>query len=221
MGIAPGVVGHQPFGVDAARCEPRERAADERGDGLGFLVVEQLDVGHARVVINDRVRERGTDPRALSHPVAAALRAIAGDAMPGPLEPCLAGSVHVQQISGTPSLIAASGVPRAALSAGRPRRRSTFHTVECGCPVAPATSRGPQPVRTRASQIRSCASASSSRGLRCGALERSNAHPPDRSSSAVASSRRCHHRSPESARTAPQVRAWRYRARSSGPSFEP
>jgi arsenate reductase (thioredoxin) len=57
-------------------------------------------------------------------------------------------------------------------------------------PVAPATRRGPQPVLRRQSQIRSCNSSASSRGERCGRLERSSnaltCRPP--------SSQRCHQR---------------------------
>ena len=81
VGVAPGVVGHQPFGVDAVGLEPAPAPGQERGDGRCVLVGEQLDVGQAGVVVDDRVREVVADAGAVGHPVAAALRAIAGDAM--------------------------------------------------------------------------------------------------------------------------------------------
>jgi hypothetical protein len=71
-----------------------------------------------------------------------------------------------------------------------PARLSTFHTVECAKPVAPATKRGPQPVLRRHAQIVRSDSGASRRGERCGRLERSNnalaCRPP--------STQRCHHR---------------------------
>jgi len=71
-----------------------------------------------------------------------------------------------------------------------PARLSTFQTVECAKPVAPATRRGPQPVLRRQPQISSCSSRASSRGERRGRLERSGSavgsRPP--------SNQRCHPR---------------------------
>ena len=75
-----------------------------------------------------------------------------------------------------------------------PARLSTFHTVEWQKPVAPATSRGPQPVLLRQAQIASANSGASCLGERCGRLERSNRHDNDARPSAVASSQRCHQR---------------------------
>jgi hypothetical protein len=67
-------------------------------------------------------------------------------------------------------------------------RRNTFQTVECSKPVAPATSRGPQPVRRRHSQITSSSSGASCWGERCGRLERPNKHDSVRRASSLASS---------------------------------
>ena len=65
--------------------------------------------------------------------------------------------------------------------AGReiPSRRSARQTVACACPVSPAISLGPQPLRRRAAQIRSCSSPGKSRGDRCGRDERSSRHASD------------------------------------------
>src|SRR5947199_406320 len=51
-----------------------------------------------------------------------------------------------------------------------PARRSTFQTVECAKPVAPATNLGPQPVCRRPSQI-ACSSCGASRLGGGGGLE--------------------------------------------------
>jgi hypothetical protein len=73
-------------------------------------------------------------------------------------------------------------------------RLSTFQTVECAKPVAPATSRGPQPVRRRHAQITASTSGASCRGERCGRLQRSTRHDHERRASSPASSQRCHQR---------------------------
>jgi hypothetical protein len=75
-----------------------------------------------------------------------------------------------------------------------PARLSTFHTVECAKPVVPATSRGPQPVLRRQSQIASASSGASCRGERSGLLERSNRHDSVARASSLAPSQRCHQR---------------------------
>src|SRR5262249_13161639 len=71
-----------------------------------------------------------------------------------------------------------------------PARLSTFQTVEWAKPVAPATSRGPQPVARRQLQMRSSSSGASRRGEWAGRLERSRSasapRPPP--------SQRCHQR---------------------------
>jgi hypothetical protein len=74
-----------------------------------------------------------------------------------------------------------------------PARRSVRQTVACGCPVSPATSRGPQPVRRRTRQIRSCSGADKSRGCRCGLDDRSSRHASVRRCSSVAADQRRHH----------------------------
>ena len=75
-----------------------------------------------------------------------------------------------------------------------PARLSTFQTVEWAKPVAAATSRGPQPVCRRQVQIRSCTSGTSSRGLRCGLLERSPKQARVARACSLASRHRCHQR---------------------------
>jgi hypothetical protein len=66
----------------------------------------------------------------------------------------------------------------ASLTAGAlremPARLSTFQTAECAQPVAPATSRGPQPVSRRQAQIRSASSGASCCGELRGRRERSS-----------------------------------------------
>ena len=74
-----------------------------------------------------------------------------------------------------------------------PARLSVRQTVACGCPVSPAISRGPQPERRLAAQIRSCSTAGSSRGIRCGRDERSSRQASERRCSTVASDQRRHH----------------------------
>jgi hypothetical protein len=76
----------------------------------------------------------------------------------------------------------------------RPARLSTFQTVEWQKPVAPATSRGPQPVFCRQAQIASASSGASCRGERRGRLERSSRHDSVERASALASRQRCHQR---------------------------
>jgi len=85
---------------------------------------------------------------------------------------------------------------RVPLAAGReiPARRRTFRTVEWAKPVAPATSRGPQPVCTRQSQIARSASGASCLGLRAGRLERSSKQERLRRSAALACRQRFHQR---------------------------
>src|SRR5579863_60742 len=91
--------------------EPRQRASDERGDGRCALVLEQLDVRQSGMVVDDRVRVVVADPRSVGHPVAAALRAIASDAMPRTLKPRITGCVHVQQVPRARPLVAARLFP--------------------------------------------------------------------------------------------------------------
>ncbi len=55
LGVDPGVVGHQSRCGDAVLSVPGERAFGEGHDGGVALVVVELDVGQARVVVDDRV----------------------------------------------------------------------------------------------------------------------------------------------------------------------
>src|SRR3954470_16892841 len=75
-----------------------------------------------------------------------------------------------------------------------PARRKTFQTVEWAKPVAPPTSRGPQPVARRHAQIISASSGANCRGERPGRLERSHRHDSVVRASALASRQRCHQR---------------------------
>jgi hypothetical protein len=43
VGVAPGAIGHDPAGADAAGGEPREGAVGERGDGGGLLVASAAE----------------------------------------------------------------------------------------------------------------------------------------------------------------------------------
>ena len=101
--------GHAPW------CSNQSRALDERRDGLGALVVVELDVGQSRVVVDDGVSEVIAPPSPGRHPVAAALGAVAGDGVPGPLKARIARGVHVQQIAGAGPLVAVGRLLRAAL----------------------------------------------------------------------------------------------------------
>src|SRR5437762_1757409 len=74
--VAEAVVGHQALGDDPVLGEEGERALDERGYRLGFLVVVELDVGEPRVVVDDRVRVVVADPRLWAHPAMAGVRAV-------------------------------------------------------------------------------------------------------------------------------------------------
>jgi hypothetical protein len=82
------------------------RALEEAGDGGGAFVVMQFDVGQPRAVVDDRVGVIVADAGVGMHPVAVALRAIAGGAMSGPTEARVAADVHVQQIARTRQLVA-------------------------------------------------------------------------------------------------------------------
>ncbi len=56
VAVAPGVVGHDPFDVvDAVGGEVVDGAGEERGAGVGLLVVVDLGVGEAAVVIDEGV----------------------------------------------------------------------------------------------------------------------------------------------------------------------
>ena len=66
--------------------------------------------------------------------------------------------------------------------------------VECATPVCATSSRGPQPVRSRALQTRRSMSAGVWGGQDRGRLERPNAHAPDASSPSEAAKRLSFHR---------------------------
>ena len=70
LDVAEAVIRHQPFRDDALTFEEGERSFDEGGDGLGSLVVVELEIGESRVVVDDRVRVVVADPRLRPHPAA-------------------------------------------------------------------------------------------------------------------------------------------------------
>jgi hypothetical protein len=59
--------------------EEGKRSFEEGDGGRGALVCVDLGVGETRVIVDDRMHEVVADPRLGAHPVAGALRAIAGD----------------------------------------------------------------------------------------------------------------------------------------------
>ena len=100
------------------RASNQASALDERDDRVGLFVGEQLAVGQARVVVDDRV-----EVVVAERVVALALvAAIAGDRVTGPPEARIALDVHVQQIAGARPLVAdellarRSRCPRAAMA---------------------------------------------------------------------------------------------------------
>jgi hypothetical protein len=113
LDVAEAVVGHQPLRDDALLGEEDERALDEAGDRRCLLVGVELDVGEAGVVVDDRVREVVAEPRLRSHPLARALRAVAGNTVAGAQEARV--DVHMQQIAKTRPLVAVGRLLR-----GRP-----------------------------------------------------------------------------------------------------
>src|SRR3954465_13897250 len=62
--VARAVVGHEPLDHDAVAGEPAVGAPEEGGDGFLALVVEDLDVGQARAVVDADVHELPADPAA-------------------------------------------------------------------------------------------------------------------------------------------------------------
>jgi hypothetical protein len=68
--LAEAVSGQQPLRDDPLAFEEGERSFDEAGDGLGVLVVVELDVGESGVLGDDRLREVGADSCLGAPPVA-------------------------------------------------------------------------------------------------------------------------------------------------------
>ena len=97
-------------GGDAVRGEERQRALDEAGHGGGELVVVQLDVGQARVVVDDRV---GVLPADAGLGVSGgACERSPVTAWPGCAEAGVARDVHVQQLAGARPLVAVGRLAR-------------------------------------------------------------------------------------------------------------
>jgi hypothetical protein len=103
------IVGLQPLGGDAVAGKELKAALGESGDRCGLLVTEQLGVGQAAVVVDDRVRELPADPSGL---LLAGPVPIAGDAMTGPCEARKALDIHLQQIARAGPLKAPHLLPR-------------------------------------------------------------------------------------------------------------
>ncbi len=109
--VAPAVVCHQPFRLDAVFGVESERALEEADHGGGPLVVVDLGVGEPGVVVDDRVHD------VASVAVLAVLAApVAGHAVSGPLEAHVLARVHVQEVAGAGPLVAVGRLAR------RPRR---------------------------------------------------------------------------------------------------
>src|SRR6266508_1548897 len=102
--IAPGVVGHQSAAADTELLEVREGALEEGDDGLRAFVGQQLDIGVAGVIVDDRVRVVVTDAGTA---LDAAAVALARDGVTGGEEARIASDVHVQQVARAGPLVAA------------------------------------------------------------------------------------------------------------------
>jgi hypothetical protein len=121
LDVGEGVVAHQPSRADAVALVEGERSLDEAGHGRGPLVAVELDVGEARVVVDDRVREVVADEPLRVQRLAPARGAISGDGMAGTLEAGVAADVDVQQVAGARPLVAVGRLPRRAFRPGDPR----------------------------------------------------------------------------------------------------
>jgi hypothetical protein len=109
--VARAVVAHHPLDPDAARAEPAQRPHQEAGGRRPLLVWQHLDIGQPRGIIDHHMH----------HPPARAVRgaaAVAGDAMPDPLEAGQALGVEVQQFARALALEAHHR--RAVLQGGQP-----------------------------------------------------------------------------------------------------
>jgi hypothetical protein len=106
----------------------------------------------------------------------------------------VAACIHVQQVAGAGYSYRLAGSLAARAGGEIPARRSTFQTVECAKPVAPATSRGPS--RSGGGRRRSPPQAPPRAGAASGAAGSSGSdrHDSVRRASASASSQRCHQR---------------------------
>ena len=149
VGVAPGAVGHQPPGGDAVLGEPGQRALDERGDGVGAFVGEQLAVGQAAVVVDDGVEV------VVAERVATCLRTVLRrspvTAWPGAPKARVALDVHMQQIAGARPLVATERRRWAPCGARQAVAARIAWTVECATPVCA----GDQPrTPTRAHALR-------------------------------------------------------------------
>src|ERR1700738_3891397 len=87
------VVGQPPSNHDATLTEPSHRSPEE-SDGRSFsLAAEHLHIRQSRSVIDANVSELPPGSRSMS--------AVAGDAMPDPVDPPELLHIDVEQISGT------------------------------------------------------------------------------------------------------------------------
>src|SRR5215207_4160299 len=77
----------------------------------------ELDIGEARVVVDDRVREVVADQLLRVRRPVPARGAVSSDGVAGALEAGEAADVHVEQVPGAGPLVAVGGLPRRALGA--------------------------------------------------------------------------------------------------------
>src|SRR5215471_16734957 len=68
--IAGSVVGEHAVHADPAPAEPAHRAAQEGGDSGAALIAEDLDIGHARAIVDTDVHELPADAAGLAVTVA-------------------------------------------------------------------------------------------------------------------------------------------------------
>jgi hypothetical protein len=90
--VCVAVVGHQPLDPDPEGGEVGDRAAQEADRGRGFLVLEHLDVGEPRGVVDRDVNVLPADPAAPTAPVAV-------HAVPGPADPAELLDVDVDELA--------------------------------------------------------------------------------------------------------------------------
>ena len=171
-----------------------ERAFDEAGDRRGPSRRRGARRRRAGVVVDDRVDVVVADPGLGAHPVARALRAVAGHSVAGAQEAGVAACVHVQQVAGAGPLVRLAGSLTAAAGARCRARRSTFQ---------PSSARSRSRRRPAAAPSRSAPAgadrtpASSARELTRRAVRPDRAieqHDGGRRASSLASSQRCHQR---------------------------
>src|SRR6266508_53824 len=118
LGVGEGVIAHQPPRSDAVALVEGECSLEEAGHGRCPLVAMELDIGEARVVVDDRVRKVVADQPLGVRRLAPARGAVSGDRVTGPLEAGVAADVDVQQVAGARPLVAVGRLPWRARGPG-------------------------------------------------------------------------------------------------------